>query len=54
MIITLEQQQAVVESYAKQGKNLDQIDGFTDGMNEMFKLIQQIQQRDDERKPIQD
>ena len=45
MIITKEQQEAVFNKYVKQKKNIDQCDGFIDGMNAAIKLVSQIEER---------
>ena len=39
MIITLEEQEAIVNNYRKKGHNFDECEGFMDGMNAMFDLI---------------
>jgi hypothetical protein len=39
MLITKEQQQAMVDAYAKQYKSQDEVLGFIDGMSTMLEFI---------------
>ena len=50
MLITKEQQEAVLEKYAKRGKNQDECIAFIDGMEAMFRLILQIEIRETQEK----
>jgi hypothetical protein len=45
MLVTREQQEAVLNNYVNQGKNYDECQGFIDGMEAMFNLIAQIELR---------
>ena len=45
MLITKEQQGALVDEYIKEKHNQDQCIGFTDGLNAMLELISKIEQR---------
>ena len=42
MLITAEQQQALIDNFIKQGCNAEQLDGFEQGMNAMLGLIERI------------
>ena len=39
MIITKEQQEALVENYKKEGRNNDEVLGFIEGMGKAIELI---------------
>lgn len=39
MLITKEQQEALVENYKKQGRNNDEVLGFIDGIGKLMELI---------------
>ena len=45
MIITKEQQDALVDKYIKEKHNRDECIGFIDGLNAMLDLIYKIEQR---------
>jgi hypothetical protein len=45
MLITKEQQEALVDNYIKEKHNQDECIGFIDGLNAMLKLISRIEQR---------
>jgi hypothetical protein len=50
MLVTKEQQEAVLDNYIRQGKSQGEVMGFIDGMEAMFNLIAQIQIRVEEEK----
>lgn len=45
MLITKEQQDALVDKYIKEKHNQDECIGFIDGLNAMLELIYRIEQR---------
>ena len=45
MIITKEQQEALVDKYIKEKHNQDECIGFIDGLNAMLELCSKIEQR---------
>ena len=45
MLITKEQQEALVDKYIKEKHNQDECIGFIDGMNAMFQLMLNIEER---------
>lgn len=45
MLITKEQQEALVDKYIKEKHNQDECIGFIDGLNAMLELISKIEQR---------
>lgn len=45
MIITKEQQEALVDKYIKEKHNQDECVGFIDGLNAMLELISKIAKR---------
>ena len=42
MLITKEQQEAIVHNYIKSGRNLDECVGFIDGVEKTMELIERI------------
>ena len=46
MLITAEQQQALIDNFIKQGCNAEQLDGFEQGMNAMLGLIGKLSKKD--------
>jgi len=42
MIVTKEQQEAILDKYIKEKHNLDQCDGFIDGINATLELVNKI------------
>ena len=42
MIVTKEQQEALLTEYIKKGNNIDQCDGFIDGINMTLELVDKI------------
>jgi hypothetical protein len=54
MLITKEQQEALVDKYIKEKHNQDECIGFIDGLNAMLELISKIEQiRIDEHNKLQ-
>jgi hypothetical protein len=45
MLITKEQQDALLDKYIKEKHNQDECTGFIDGLNAMLELISKIEQR---------
>lgn len=45
MLITKEQQEALLDKYIKEGHNQDECIGFIDGLNAILELISKIEQR---------
>jgi hypothetical protein len=45
MLVTKEQQEALIDNYTKANHNMDECIGFVDGMNAMLNLIVQIEKR---------
>ncbi len=45
MLITKEQQEALVDKYIREKHNQDECIGFIDGLNAMLELISNIEQR---------
>lgn len=45
MLITAEQQQALIDNFIKQGCNADQLDGFEQGMNAMLGLVAKLSKK---------
>ncbi len=45
MLITKEQQEALVDKYIREKHNQDECIGFIDGLNAMLELISKIEQR---------
>ena len=52
MLITKEQQEALVDKYIREKHNQDECIGFIDGMNAMLELISRIEKREVEQLPI--
>jgi ketol-acid reductoisomerase len=45
MLITKEQQEALLDKYIRENHNTDECIGFIDGMNALFELISNIEKR---------
>ena len=45
MIITKEQQEALLEKYMRENHNTDECIGFIDGINALFELLSNIEKR---------
>jgi len=51
MIITKEQQEALVENYRRKGRNEFECMGFAEGLNEMLNIIdKKLKEKQDENK----
>ncbi len=46
MIITKEQQEAILNNYMKEKHNADECSGFIDGMNAMYDLINRLMEQE--------